>query len=203
MSDKEIYDLIFIPGFSIKENITEFSGRGVGMDVVMKNIKEIGGIVTVQSKDNEGTLITIKIPSTLAIIDGINVRVGDYYYTIPVTVITKFFRPKADDIFHIEKNEMIMVREKCCPVIRIHKLYGIETNIKELADGIIVMVKNEDKFVCIFADELLGQQQVVVKPLPDYVKRIKNIKGISGCTVLGDGSMSLILNIGELNGSIG
>ncbi|UZQ50796.1 chemotaxis protein CheA [Clostridium kluyveri] len=202
MSDKEIYDLIFIPGFSIKENITEFSGRGVGMDVVIKNIKEIGGIVTVQSKDNEGTLITIKIPSTLAIIDGINVRVGDYYYTIPVTIITKFFRPKADDIFHIEKDEMIMVREKCYPVIRIHKLYGIETSVKELADGIIVMAENEDKFVCIFADELLGQQQVVVKPLPDYVKRIKSIKGISGCTVLGDGSMSLILNIGELNGSI-
>ena len=198
MSDKEIYDLIFIPGFSVKENVTEFSGRGVGMDVVVKNIKDIGGMITAQSKENEGTIITIKIPSTLAIIDGINVRVGNYYYTIPIAAITEFFRPKSDDIFHIEKDEMIMVREKCYPVIRIHKVYGIEKGIKKLTDGIIVMAKNEDKLVCIFADELLGQQQVVVKPLPDYVKKIKNIKGISGCTVLGGGNISLILNVGEL-----
>lgn len=198
MSDKEIYDLIFIPGFSIKENVTEFSGRGVGMDVVVKNIKDIGGVITVQSEENEGTTITIKIPSTLAIIDGINVRVGNYYYTIPIAAITEFFRPKSDDIFNIEKDEMIMVREKCYPIIRIHKLYGIENSIKRLTDGIIVMVRNEDKVICIFADELLGQQQVVVKPLPDYVKRTRDIKSISGCTVLGDGSISLILNIGEL-----
>lgn len=203
MCDKEIYDLVFTPGFSVKENVTEFSGRGVGMDVVMKNIKDIGGIVTVQSKDNEGTYINIKIPSTIAIIDGITVKVGDYYYTIPITMITEFFRPQIDDIFHIEKSEMVMVRGQCYPVIRIHNLYNIETNVKELEDGIIVMVKDEDKFICIFADELLGQQQIVVKPLPEYIKRVNNIKGISGCTMLGDGRISLILNIGELLSMIG
>ncbi|MFL0195457.1 chemotaxis protein CheW [Clostridium sp. WILCCON 0269] len=198
MSDKEIYDLIFIPGFSVKENVTEFSGRGVGMDVVMKNIKDIGGTVTVHSIHNEKTVVTIKIPSTLAIIDGINIKVGNSHYTIPVTAITEFFRPKHTEIFHIEREEMIMVRGQCYPVVRIHNLYNLRTNVKKLTDGIIVMVKHEHKSICIFADGLLGQQQVVVKPLPNYIKKMKNIKGISGCTVLGDGSISLILNIGEL-----
>lgn len=201
MSDKEIFNLIFLPGFSTKENITEFSGRGVGMDVVTKNIETVGGTVSVDSIPDKGTTMTLKIPLTLAIIDGMNIKVGDARYTIPTVSIKESFRPKEDDIItDPEGNEMIMVRGQCYPVLRIHEHFNVKTSITQIYKGIIIMAQQEDKTLCIFADELLGQQQVVVKALPEYIKKIKKIKGLAGCTLLGDGSISLILDIAGMIG---
>jgi two-component system chemotaxis sensor kinase CheA len=199
MSDKEIYNLIFLPGFSTKEDISEFSGRGVGMDVVTKNIGTVGGSVSVGSIEGIGTTVTLKIPLTLAIIDGMNIKVGNSCYTIPILSIKESFRPKDNDIItDPDGNEMIMVRGQCYPILRLHEYYAVKTDITEFTKGILIMVETESKVLCIFADELLGQQQVVVKVLPNYIKNTRKISGLTGCTLLGDGSISLILDVGGL-----
>jgi len=196
MTDKEIYNLISLPGFSTTDSVSEFSGRGVGMDVVTKNIERIGGSVSIDSNEYLGSTFTLKIPLTLAIIDGMNIRVGNSRYTIPITVIKEFFRPKAKDIIaDPDGNEMIMVRGRCYTIFRLHKYYKVKTEVIDFTKGILIMVEQGDKILCIFADELLGQQQVVVKSLPNYIKNLKRIRGLSGCTLLGDGSISLILDI--------
>lgn len=200
MSDKEIYNLIFLPGFSTKENITEFSGRGVGMDVVSKNIESIGGSVFVESVEGKGSTVTLKLPLTLAIIDGMNIQVGTSKYTIPITAIKESFRPNKNDlIIDPDKNEMIMVRGQCYPIIRLHRIFKVHTEITDFENGIFIMVEQGEKSMCLFADELLGQQQVVVKSLPNYIKNFRKINGLGGCTLLGDGSISLIIDIGNLN----
>jgi len=199
MTDREIFNLIFLPGFSTKDSITEFSGRGVGMDVVTKNIETIGGSVSVDSVPEKGTIIMLKIPLTLAIIDGMNIRVGKSRYTIPTISIKESFRPNEGDIItDPDGNEMIMVRGQCYPILRLHEIYRVKTGITNFVDGIIIMVEQDGKSTCIFADELLGQQQVVVKSLPEYIKNYKKIGGLAGCTLLGDGSISLILDVGGL-----
>jgi len=199
MSDREIFNLIFLPGFSTKDSISEYSGRGVGMDVVTKNIEAVGGSVSADSTDGVGTTVTMKIPLTLAIIDGMNVKVGNSCYTIPTVSIKESFRPSVNDIItDPDGNEMIMVRGHCYPILRLHEHYCIRTDVTDLIKGILVMVEAEDKCLCIFADELSGQQHVVVKALPEYIRSTKKIKGLAGCTLLGDGSISLILDIAEL-----
>ncbi len=196
-TDKEIFNLIFLPGFSTKDNISEYSGRGVGMDVVIKNIEIINGSISVESKPDSGTEITLKIPLTLAIIDGMNIRVGNTCYTIPTISIREAFRPSEKDlIVDPDGYEMIMIRGFCYPVIRLHKIFSVKTAVSEFAKGIIVMLEHDGEAFCIFADELIGQQQIVVKSLPEYIRRLKKINGLSGCTLLGDGSISLILDIG-------
>lgn len=199
LSDKEIYNLIFVPGFSTKEKITEFSGRGVGMDVVTRNLEEVGGSASIDSAEGAGTTMTLKIPLTLAIIDGMNVRVGHSRYTIPITTIKESFRPEKNDIFtDPDGNEMIMVRGECYPILRLHECYGVHNAVTDFTDGIIIMVEQDNQIICLFADELVGQQQVVVKAMPNYIKNKKKIHGLAGCTLLGDGSISLILDIGGM-----
>ena len=199
MTDKEIYNLIFLPGFSTNENVTEFSGRGVGMDVVTKNLEAIGGSVSIDSVEGAGTVTMLKIPLTLAIIDGMNIRVGGAKYTLPTTSIQETFQAKEKDIVRDpDGNEMIMVRGECYPILRLHQMYAVETDIIDLTKGIMLMVEQDGRSVCLFADELLGQHQVVVKALPPYIKNTKKVDGLAGCTLLGDGSISLILNIGGL-----
>lgn len=196
MSDSEIYNLIFLPGFSTNDNVTEFSGRGVGMDVVSKNIAEIGGYAYVDSEEGKGSTFTLKIPLTLAIIDGMNVKVGSSYYTIPINNIKQSFRPKKEDLVRdLNGNEMVMIRGECYTVFRLHEIYNIKTNIKDFDDGIIIVVEQDDKVACLFVDELVGQQQVVIKTLPSYIKNIKKIAGLSGCTLLGNGNISLIIDV--------
>lgn len=199
MTDKEIYNMIFLPGFSTNDSVTEFSGRGVGMDVVVKNLEAVGGSVTVDSAEGAGTITTLKIPLTLAIIDGMNIRVGDAKYTLPTTSIHETFRAKEKDLFQDpEGNEMIIVRGNCYPVLRIHKEFAVKTEITDFTQGIMVMIEQDERYLCLFADELLGQHQVVVKTLPAYIKSIRKVEGLAGCTLLGDGSISLILNVGGL-----
>jgi two-component system, chemotaxis family, sensor kinase CheA len=200
MTDKEVYQLILHPGFSTKEEVTEFSGRGVGMDVVAKNIESVGGTVIVDSIPEKGTTIILKIPLTLAIIEGMNIKVGNSRFTLPIVSIKESFRPKNSEIIKdTEGMEMIMVRGLCYPIVRLNQMYDIPNAESMCEQGILIMVEDNERSCCIFADELLGQQQVVVKALPEYVKKHKQIKGIGGCTLLGDGSISLILDVGEFN----
>ena len=201
LTDKEIYNLLLLPGFSTNDKVTEFSGRGVGMDVVTKNLEAVGGSVSMDSVEGNGTVITLKIPLTLAIIDGMNIRVGNAKYTIPTTSIRETFQAKADDlILDPEGNEMIMVRGECYPILRLHKLFEVKSDITDLTKGIMLMIEQDEKCLSLFADELVGQHQVVVKALPSYMKNLKRIDGLTGCTLLGDGSISLILNTGGLLG---
>jgi len=201
LTDKEIYSCIFHPGFSTNESITEFSGRGVGMDVVRKNIDEIGGAVLVDSKPDAGTTISIKIPLTLAIIDGMTVRVGDSIYIIPITSIKESFKASETDIVRDEtsESEMILLRGECYSILRLHEVLGVRPDYTNLDEGIIVAVESDSKILCLFTDELIGQQQVVVKALPAYIKKADSI---SGCTIMGDGNVSLILNVSALFGRV-
>lgn len=201
MSERDIFKLILLPGFSTKENITEFSGRGVGMDVVTKNLEEVGGTVLVDSESDKGTTITLKIPLTLAIVEGMNIRVGGSRYTIPITTISESFRPDENDcMMDPDNNEMVMIRGQCYPILRLHEHYHIRNAQTDLTKGILIMVEQDEKVICVFADELLGQQQVVVKSLPNYVMTMKKILGLAGCTLLPDGSISLIMDISGLTG---
>lgn len=196
LTDKEIYSFIFLPGFSTKDSVTEFSGRGVGMDVVQKNIDNIRGSIYVDSIRGEGTTISIKIPLTLSIIDGMTVKVGGSRYTIPITSIKESLRIDKEEIIRdMEGNEAVMLRGQSVPITRLYKLFGVATEVTELKQGIIVIVENDGRTICLFADELIGEQQVVVKSMPKYIKKVK---GIAGCTILGDGGISLIMDIADL-----
>ena len=153
----------------------------------------------VDSVPNKGTQITLKIPLTLAIIDGMIIKIGKLSFTIPTSSIRESFRPVANSIISdADGNELIMVRGEFYPVLRLHRHYNIRTDRTELSQGIIIMVEQDEKRLCIFVDELLGQQQVVVKALPEYIRKFRRIKGIAGCTLLGDGTISLILDIAGL-----
>lgn len=193
LTDKEIFSYILLPGFSTKEKVSEFSGRGVGMDVVKKNIDSIGGTISIESTQGQGTTIFIKIPLTLAIIDGMEIGIGKAKYTIPTTSIRESFKASEKDVFADSNgNEMILIRGECYPVVRMSRIFNINTEVTSIDDGILIMVEGESKTACLFADKLLGEQQVVVKALPNYIKKVK---GIAGCTILGDGSISLIVDI--------
>ena len=199
---KEIQNLILLPGFSTNETVTEFSGRGVGMDVVKANVEKCGGSIIVDSKKGEGTTFIIKIPLTLAIIDGMEVICGDLVFTVPISTIRESFKAESSQILRdTSNNEMIMIRGVCYPILRMHEKFGIDTKITDLEDGILLLVETDNKSVCIFADRLIGEQQVVVKPFPAYLNKY-NIKGegLSGCTIMGDGSISLIIDTNTLIG---
>ena len=196
-SKKEILSLLLVPGFSTNESVTEFSGRGVGMDVVKKNVESVGGVITITSELGEGSCTTLKIPLTMAIVDGMEISVGKSMFTIPIANIRQSFKAaKEDVILDANGNEIIKCMDEFYPIVRIHNLYNIETEVTEIEDGILIWVEASDKSYCLFVDELLGEQQVVVKPLPSFLSQF-NIKdsGISGCTILGDGNISIILDI--------
>ena len=193
LTDKEVFSNILLPGFSTNESVTEYSGRGVGMDVVKKNIDSIGGSISIESIPGKGSKISIKIPLTLAIIDGLEVAVGEGKYTIPITSIRESFKPKENDVIaDSEGNEMIMIRGEAYSIHRLHRIFNINTKVTSTNEGILVMVEDNTRAACLFVDSLIGEQQVVVKALPTYIKKAK---GIAGCTILGDGNISLILDV--------
>lgn len=197
---REIYSFLLMPGFSTNEVVTEYSGRGVGMDVVKKNVEKIGGDVTIDSVEGKGTKTLFKIPLTLAIVNGMKIAVGDSVFTIPINNIKQLFKANNSSLLRdTNGNEIIMVRNQYFPVIRLHNTFNIDTQVKDIEDGIVVLVENHEKAYCIFADNLLGEVQVVVKSLPVYLNQF-NVKdtGIAGCAVLGDGSITLILDIVNL-----
>ena len=200
-TDKEAFQLIMAAGFSTNTTVTEFSGRGVGMDVVRKNIEQINGSISINSVKDEGTTFTIKIPLTIAIVDGMNIGVGNNIFTLPITSIKQLFR--LTDESSVVKNtngaEMIMIRGECYPIYRLHKVFDIGDKEKPFTDGLLIQVESGNGNACFFADELLGEYQVVVKPFPSLFNHYGLKKmGLSGCSILGDGSISLIIDAATL-----
>ncbi len=200
VTDKEAYQLIFAPGFSTNENVTEFSGRGVGMDVAVRSIEKMGGSLNVDSTPHKGMAVQMRIPLTLAIIAGMQVGVGERVFIVPLLSIQKSFKPKSGEVFSDpDGHEMILVRGKCYPVVRLYELFNIESARTQLEDGILVLIDADEQSCCLFVDELIGEQQTVIKPLPLYISRYRTwTKGIAGCTILGDGGVSLIVDINGL-----
>jgi len=193
LTDNQIYNLIFSPGLSTAEKITNISGRGVGMDVVKKNIEKLRGNVEVTSEEGKGSTFTIKLPLTLAIIDGIVVNVGSTKYIIPTVSIEESLRPAKEDISTIKnQGEVVNIRGSLLSLVRLHKLYNIDTKKTNPWESIVVVVEGAEGRYGVLVDELLGQQQVVIKSLGD---RFKDIKGISGSAILGDGRVGLILDV--------
>ncbi len=195
-TDKEVYQFITLPGFSTNEQITEYSGRGVGMDVVVQNIQAIGGMLDIESVAGMGTIMSLKIPLTLAIVDGIVMETGNSSFVLETGVIKEFVTVKEEMMIH-EPNgdEFIMIRGECFPVIRLGRWYGLTEYKEAVEDGTMLILEVEDKKICLFVDRLIGEQEIVVKPIPSYIKKVK---GLSGCTQLGDGSIALILDAGGL-----
>lgn len=195
-TDKEVFQFITLPGFSTNEQITEYSGRGVGMDVVVQNIQAIGGVLDIDSAAGIGSIMSLKIPLTLAIIDGIVMETGNCSFVLETGVIQEFVRVKEDMMIH-EPNgdEYIMIRGECFPVLRLGKWYGLRDYQDSVENGMMLILEVEDKKICLFVDKLIGEQEIVVKPIPSYIKKVK---GLSGCTQLGDGSIALILDPGGL-----
>lgn len=191
-TDKEVYQFITLPGFSTNEKVTEYSGRGVGMDVVVSNLQAIGGSLEIESTPGQGSQMTMKIPLTLAIIDGIVMEVGKSSFVIETGVVKEFIGMRENTLQHDpDGTEFVMIRGECYPVLRVgewYQLSGYEANIEE---GMLVLIEVDKKPICLYVDRLIGKQEIVVKPIPDYVKRVK---GLSGCTQLGDGSIALILD---------
>ncbi len=195
-TDKEVYQFITLPGFSTNEQVTEYSGRGVGMDVVVQNIQKIGGTLDIESTQGFGSSMSLKIPLTLAIIDGIVMETGSSAFVLETGVIKEFVRVKEDMMVH-EPNgdEYVMIRGECFPVIWLGKRYGMTNYTESVEDGVMLILEVEEKKICVFVDKLIGEQEIVVKPIPSYIKKVR---GLSGCTQLGDGSIALILDAAGL-----
>ena len=199
LSDKQIYELIFMPGFSTAAVVSDVSGRGVGMDVVRRNIQELGGGVEIDSELGVGTTITIRLPLTLAILDGQTVTVGNENYIIPIISIIESIQVKSDMVNRVGgQGETFKLREEYIPIIKLHEVFGNnQQDSTELSEGLLVIVEADGEHVGLFVDDLLGQQQVVIKSLKTNYKKIE---GFSGATILGDGSVALILDMpGILN----
>jgi len=196
LSDDKIYDLIFQPGFSTAEQLSDISGRGVGMDVVKRNIRELGGSIDVTSEEGNGTTFTIRLPLTLAILDGQLVCVGDEIYITPLVSIVESLQIKEEFVNNIAgQTELYKVREDYIPIVRMHDMFGIDVERKGLEGGLLVVVEGDGKKAGLLVDELLGQQQVVIKSLETNYKRVD---GVSGATILGDGTVALILDVDGL-----
>ena len=196
-SEKEALNLIMLPGFSTNETVTEYSGRGVGMDVVRQNIEKCGGTVSVDSKKGEGTSFIIKIPLSLSIVDGMEVSVGSSIFTIPISYIKESFKLKPSQLLKdTDGREMVMIRGECYPLIRLYDVYGLDGAETDIYSGIIILVETDGKSACLLADELIGEQQVVVKPFSPLLNNF-NVKqnGMAGCSILGDGSITIILDV--------
>jgi len=196
LSDDQIYDLIFRPGFSTADVVSDVSGRGVGMDVVRRNIRELGGMVEVKSTPGKGSVFTIRLPLTLAILDGQLVGIGEETYILPVISIIESLQVKPDCINAVAGNaEVYRLRDEYIPIVRLYQIFGIEPKSAVLDEGLLVVVEAEGKKIAVFVDDLLGQQQVVIKSLKTNFKKVE---GLSGATILGDGTVALIIDIAEL-----
>lgn len=192
MNDEDVYKLIFLPGFSTAEKISDISGRGVGMDVVRKNISNLGGKIDIQSVPGQGTTFIVRLPLTLAIIDGQIVTVGSQRYIIPINAIVSSVRPQADQISSIQnRSQVVVLRNELMPLLRLHDLFGVGDAQQDPTQGLLVIVEEGEHKCCLLVDDLLGQQQVVIKSLTGLGK----VKGISGGAIMGDGHVSLILDI--------
>jgi two-component system chemotaxis sensor kinase CheA len=196
MSDADVWQLIFAPGFSTAEVVTDVSGRGVGMDVVKRNIQAMGGTIDIRSAKGFGTTMTISLPLTLAILDGMSIRCGEEIYILPLGFVAESLQPAPDDIKEISgRGRVLKVRGDYLPLVPLYQMFGIEPRYRNPSEGIVVIVESEGKKAGLFVDELVGQQQVVVKNLESNYRKVT---GISGATILGDGGVALILDVSAL-----
>lgn len=192
MSDDQIYNLIFLPGFSTSEKVTDLSGRGVGMDVVKKNIESLNGKVSVSTSEGKGTTVSIKLPLTLAIIEGLTVLIGDDTFVIPITAIQESLRPERYDLKTVTgSGEVLNVRGEYVPLIRLYEVFGINPWYRNPEDGIVIVTASEGKKYGIMVDALLGEQQIVIKNLGATPRK----KGIMGGTILGNGKVALVIDV--------
>ncbi|MCB9884978.1 MAG: chemotaxis protein CheA [Planctomycetes bacterium] len=202
MSDSEAYNIIFLPGFSTAEKVTDLSGRGVGMDVVRRNIEALRGKIEIESKLGEGTTFRMRLPLTLAIIDGMVVRVGDERYVVPTLSIEQSFRPDTEDVHYlIDRGECVRVRGTVLPVYRLKQIFAQTGGLDDMDQGILIVVEVDGERSCLFVDEILGQQQVVIKSLGLQGDRVS---GVSGGAIMSDGRIALILDVASLvNSAVG
>lgn len=194
MTPQEKTELIFEPGLSTAKSITEVSGRGVGMDVVKNNIQKLGGSVKIESQIGKGSVLTISLPLTLAILDGLNITVGDSKFILPLASIVESLQPTEDMIKKLGdgSEETLLLREEAIPIIRLHRAFNIEPAYNELTKGMLIVTRSVFGKAALFVDMFLNQQQVVIKPID---KNFRAIKGVSGATVRGDGAIGLILDV--------
>lgn len=193
LEDKDIYELIFQAGFSTKDEITDVSGRGVGMDVVRKSVEGLRGKLEVSSRPGRGTLFALKLPLTMAIIDGMVIRVGEERYVVPTVALKESLRPARENYLTVQgRGEMIMVRDRLMSLIRLHELLDVEPQHRHPWDALVLVVTEDTRSYCLLADEIIGRQEVVIKSLGDS---LRNVKGISGGAILGDGKVALIIDV--------
>ncbi|MFC7514164.1 chemotaxis protein CheA [Herbaspirillum sp. GCM10030257] len=196
MSDADVWQLIFAPGFSTADTVTDVSGRGVGMDVVKRNITAMGGVVDIRSAKGFGTTISISLPLTLAILDGMSIKVGEEIYILPLGYVVESLQPDPVDVKEISgQGRVVKVRGDYLPLIPLYQMFGIEPRFTDPAQGIVVILESEGRKAALFVDDLVGQQQVVVKNLESNYRKVA---GISGATILGDGGVSLIIDVAAL-----
>jgi len=196
MPDPDVWQLIFAPGFSTAETVTDVSGRGVGMDVVKRNISMMGGVVDIRSGKGFGTTISISLPLTLAILDGMSIRVGEEVYILPLGYVVESLQPAANDVKEISgQGQVVKVRGDYLPVIPLYQIFDIQPIHTKPTEGILVILESDGRKAALFVDDLVGQQQVVVKNLESNYKKVM---GISGATILGDGGVSLIVDVAAL-----
>ena len=197
MSDEEVWNLIFMPGFSTAEQVTDVSGRGVGMDVVKRNIQSMGGHVEITSHAGKGTTTRIVLPLTLAILDGMSVKVGNEIFILPLNFVMESLQPVAEDIYTVAGGERVVrVRGEYLPLVALHEVFVVEGARTEPTQGIVTIMQTEGRRFAMLIDELVGQQQVVVKNLETNYRKVR---GISAATILGDGSVALIVDVAALN----
>jgi two-component system chemotaxis sensor kinase CheA len=193
LTESETFALIFHAGLSTAEKITDISGRGVGMDVVKRNIESLRGQIDIASSPGKGSTFTIRLPLTLAVIDGLAVRVGSQRYILPITSVEQSLRPTAEQLSTVqERVEMCMIRNRLMPLVRLHRLFSVPAATEDPTQSIVVIVQDNHRRCCLLVDELLGQQQVVIKSLGNDIGRVP---GVSGGAILGDGNVSLILDV--------
>ena len=193
LSDEQIYELIFMPGFSTAEKTTDVSGRGVGMDVVRRNIKSLGGKISISSERGRGSRFVITLPLTLAIVDGQSVTVGSESYIVPLISIVESLQVKPEQVNRLSRNgEVFSFRGDYLPIIRLHEVFGVEPRTRALNEGLVVVAEGDGQRVGLFVDDLRDQQQVVIKSLET---NYGHVEGVSGATILGDGSVALILDL--------
>lgn len=196
MPDEEVWQLIFAPGFSTAEAVTDVSGRGVGMDVVKRNITAMGGVVDIRSSKGFGTTISISLPLTLAILDGMSIKVGEEIYILPLGYVVESLQPEPEDVKEISgQGKVVKVRGDYLPLIPLYKIFDVEPRFTNPSEGIVVILESEGRKAALFIDDLVGQQQVVVKNLESNYRKVA---GISGATILGDGGVSLIIDVAAL-----
>jgi two-component system chemotaxis sensor kinase CheA len=199
LSDQEVFNLIFEPGFSTADQVTDVSGRGVGMDVVRKHIVKLRGRIDISSRPGSGTTFLIKLPLTMAVIDGLVVGVGVHRYIVPIYVVKEMFRPDPESLSTLpDGGEMVLVRGSLMPVLRLYRRFDVVPTSEQPSEGVLIVVESDRMNFCMQADELIGKQEVVIKSLGET---FKNIPGIAGGAILGDGRAGLILDVEALFGN--